>query len=407
MSAFNPHHLIRQIPATTWQRYFTARSMAVPDDVDWAGDENAVSDSLITLLDALPPAQQAYVHAELRHVHHLATSKGMEALLNASDNDGVLREAFGTLRTHAERALWVLIHWPHTFMAAEALLQFDKRVGKRSWKRHTIKITEPVSRETADIEALQGALSVMFSQRQKVPRACQVDICDRYLDGGVQVSVYLEEDPNDLVEFIDQGMRRRTTRPATTLALVYYPTSGIIDTVGPGGAKIHQPLVTLFARHLLKQEVKPESVQQPMFYLNRLRHGLDLPENSPIDLEALGIRHLRLRRARLKSMQAPLCEFWVGVPADHGECCVLSASQRHLKEHDLFRGAFHLVEAHISVYFMPDRASQRGRVVNIELKHSGISNLRDLDEQDAKLAEQLLCAWRIAESPQMALPLAA
>ncbi|MAT66496.1 MAG: hypothetical protein CMN57_12750 [Gammaproteobacteria bacterium] len=407
MTAFNPRHLARQVPATTWQAYLSSRSIAIPESFDWSAEEKAFSDALIALLEELEPDQQALLHAELRHVHALATQKGIDAILNASDNDVAIREDFGQLRNHAERAMWVLVNWPQTFMTAEALLQFDLGVGKRSWKRQAIKVTEPVSREAADIEGLQAALSEVLSKRKGPRRACHVDVCDRHLDGGVQISVYVEDDPNDLVEFVEEGMRRRTTRPATNLALVYFPASGIVDTVGRGGAKVHQPLVTLFARHLLKQEVKPEAVKQPMFYLNRLRHGLDLPEDSDIDLAAHGIDRIRLRRARLRSTRAPICDFWVGVPADQAEHCVLAASSAHLKDHDLFRGPFNVVEALISIYFAPAEMGKRGRVLNIDLKQSGISNLQDMAEEDAKLAERLLRAWRVSEPTEVELALVA
>lgn len=407
MTAFNYRQLARQIPAATWQAYFVSRSVTAPEFFDWNEEEQRFSDALIALLEDLNPGEQARLHAELRHVHALATQKGIDAILNASDNEAAIREAFGQLRNHAERALWVLVNRPNAFMAAEALLQFDLGVGKQSWKRQSIKVTGPVSRDAADIEALQCVLSDVLSKRNGPKRDCHVDVCDRYLDGGVQISVYLEDDPNDLVEFVDEGMRRRTTRPATNLALVYYPESGIVDTVGRGGAKVHLPLVTIFARHLLKQEVKPEAVSQPLFYLNRLRHGLDLPEDCDIDLAAQGVDRIRLRRARLRSTRAPVCDVWVAVAADPSEPCAFSASSAHLKDHDIFRGPFNIVEALISLYFSPAAPGKRGKVLNIELKQSGVSNLRDLDEEDARLAEQLLRAWRVSEPTDIELALVA
>ena len=359
------------------------------------------------LLEGLEPGQQADLQAELRHVHALATPRGLDAILNASDNAAVIRDDFAQLHNHAERALWVLVNWPDTFMAAEALLQFDLGVGKRSWKRQIIQVTAPVSREATDVAQLEQALSGVLSRRKGPRRACQVDICDRHLDGGVQVSVYLEDDPNDLVEFVADGMRRRTTRPATNLALVYYPASGIVDTVGRGGARVHQPLVTLFARHLLKQEVEPQAVKQPLFHLNRLRHGLALPEDSDLDLAACGVERIRLRRVRLRSTQAPVCDFWLSVPADATDSCALSASRAQLEDHDLFRGPYNLIEALISVAFLPAVAGARGRVLNIDLKQSGISNLRELDEEDARFAERLLRAWRVSEPTAVELALVA
>jgi len=407
MTAFNPHHLVRQIPAQTWQDYLIARSVAIPESFDWDAEETAFSGALIALLERLEPGQQAILQAELRHVHALATTRGMDAILNASDNAAAIREDFALLHNPAERALWVLVHWPDTFMAAEALLRFDIGVGKRSWKRQTINVTAPVCREAADVAALEQALSGVLSRRKGPRRACRVDICDRHLDGGVQVSVYLEDDPNDLVEFVGDGMCRRTTRPATNLALVYYPESGLVDTVGRGGARVHQPLVTLFARHLLKQEVEPQAVRQPMFHLNRLRHGLELPQDSAIDLAACGVERIRLRRVRLRSTRGPICDFWLSVPADATDSCALSASRAQLEDHDLFRGPYNIIEALISIEFVPTAIGKRGRVLNIDLKQSGISNLRELDEEDAQLAERLLRAWRVSEPTAVELALVA
>jgi hypothetical protein len=407
MKAFNPRHVVREIPALTWQAYLSSRSIAVPEEFDWGAEERAFSTAMIALLESLEPAQQAHLQAELRHVHALATPRGIDAILNAADNAAVIRNDFAQLHTHADRALWVLVNWSDTFMAAEALLRFDLGVGKRSWKRQTIKVTAPVSREAADIAGLEQALSGVLSRCGGPRRACHVDICDRHLDGGVQVSVYLEDDPNDLVEFVGDGMQRRTTRPATNLALVYYPDSGLVDTVGRGGARVHQPLVTLFARHLLKQEVEPQAVKQPMFHLNRLRHGLELPEDSDLDLAAYGVGRIRLRQARLRSIQAPICDLWVSVPADRSTSCALSASSVHLGDHDPFCGPYNIIEALISIDFVPTAIGKRGRALNLQLKQSGISNLRELDEEDARFAERLLRAWRVAEPTEVELALVA
>ena len=75
-------------------------------------------------------------------------------------------------------------------------------------------------------------------------------------------------------------------------------------------------LVTLFARHLLKREVQPESVNQPLFHLNRLRYGLALPEHCDIDLAAEGVARHPLACVRLKVRTHPWCEVTIGVPGD-------------------------------------------------------------------------------------------
>lgn len=410
MTAFNPHHLIRHIPAIRWQEYFSVRQLGVPPDFDWQADEHAFADALSHLFESCDPPQRRILYTEPRHVHALADRKGLTALLNASEAFQSLRETFAGLCNPAERVLWTLIHDPVTFATAESLVAFDRGVGRRrGWKRHSINVSEPVSREPADLEALQTALSNLLTPRQGPRRACRVELCDRYLDDAVQLSVYLEDDPGDLVEFMGEGdhMARRTTRPIALLALVYYPAAGLVDTVGQGGAKVHLPLVNLFARHLLHREVKPEAVKQPLFHLNRLREGLALPDDSGIDLSALGIVGIHFRQARLRSQKAPWIEYWAVVPANSPEPSVLAASHAHLKERDLFRGAFNIIEALISVLFLPGSGGKKRTVLNLDLKQSGLSNLSDLDEDDAHLAERLLKAWGITEPTDLELAFAA
>lgn len=408
MAAFNLRHLIREIPGKTWRDYLAKWSIEVGDDFDWEAEETALANALIARFESLEDSEQrAAVHAEMRRVHRLAQRKGIYALLIAGHGQSEIQEGFEQLQNHAERALWTWVHWPAVFQIGERLLQFDLSAGTRAWKRQAINISEPVSREEEDIRALETALSALMSRRKGPRRACRIDVCERCLDGGVQVNIYIEDDPNDLVEFVEENMKRRTTRPAGNLALVYYPISGIVDSVGRGGARIHVALVTLFAKHLLNRDVKPEAVKQPMFHLNRLRYGLAFVDGDAIDLAAHGVDRIRLRQVRVRATIPPHCDFWVETPADPNEACALMASNAHLHDRDLFRGPFNLVEVVISVYFVPSEPGKTGHVLNIVLKQSGVSNLRDMSESDAQLADALLRAWQVTEPSEFEAKLAA
>ena len=158
-------------------------------------------------------------------------------------------------------------------------------------------------------------------------------------------------------------------------------------------------LVALFARHLLKREVKPTAIVQPTYFLNRLRDGFELFDATEVDLAAHQVETIRLRRARLRSVHGPACDYWIEPPADKSRPDALACAQAHLKERDLFRSGFNIVEAVVSVYFAASERHKAGRVLNIELKQSGISNLRELEAADATLAESLLQAWGVMEAP--------
>lgn len=408
MNAFNPQHLIREIPGRTWRDYLAARRIGVSPDFDWTAAEVSLAAALMAEFTHIEDHEQrASIHAELRRVHRLGNTKGTYALLNASRNCPDLREVFEGLCNSAERALWALVHRAEVFPVAERMLQFDLGLGTRAWKRHAVKVNEPVSREAEDIRALEADVARLMTRRKGPKRACHVDLCDRFLDGGVQVSLYVEDDPNDVVEFVEADMKRRTTRPAGNLTLVYYPLTGLVDSIGRGGAKIHVGVITRFAKHLLKREVKPEEVKQPMFHLNRLRFGLNLLEDSEFDPAACGVEHIWLRQARLRSTQPPLGSFWVEPQMDEDRVSAYQFSQAHLGERDLFQGEFDLIEAVLGVTFVPLEPGKEGRTLSIVLKHTGVSNLKDLSEAEAQFAEALLKALRVSEPTDLDVKLAA
>jgi hypothetical protein len=53
---------------------------------------------------------------------------------------------------------------------------------------------------------------------------------------------------------------------------------------------------------------------------------------------------------------------------------------------------FNFISATVSLYFIPEGDSKKGRALHIGLKPTGISNLRDMEEADARLAEKLVLA---------------
>jgi hypothetical protein len=63
---------------------------------------------------------------------------------------------------------------------------------------------------------------------------------------------------------------------------------------------------------------------------------------------------------------------------------------------------FNFISATVSLYFMPEGDSKKGRALHIGLKPTGISNLRDMEEADARLAEKLVLALGVMQQPPTA-----
>jgi hypothetical protein len=135
-----------------------------------------------------------------------------------------------------------------------------------------------------------------------------------------------------------------------------------------------------------------------MLYLNRLRDGFELFDDTQVDLAAYQVQHIRLTQARVRSALTPLCDYTIKPDAGRDSPDALACIQAHKLDHPLLGSGFNIIEAIVSLYFLPSATNRLGRTLHIELKQNGISNLRDMSEDDAKLAEALLIAWGVMQS---------
>jgi hypothetical protein len=395
MAAFNHRHLFRAVSPSLWRVY--ARARRLPLEVDEATDDTGYYAALIQAFDALPSEASAPLLTELRRVYALSDRRGVDALLNASEHPEPVREDFASMRNDSERALWALLTWPNTFDTAETLLIVDLAVGKRGWKRQDLRVSVPISREPEHLALLESAVRDLFAKREGAQRACKIEVCERHVDAGVQLNIYLEDDPNDLVEFVGAELRRRPTRPVANFALVYYPHLGVVDTVGRGGKRTHDALVEQFSEHLLGRRVKPESLKAAVFHLGRLRNGLEIRDGS-LNLADEGIQVVRLRQVRLLSIVPPFGELRIHAKASAHLPCAIEFARAHFREHDPLRRGFAISEAIIAIHFAPSAPGKAGRVLVLRLKRDGVSNLPDLDPADAALVTRLLAAWGVSDA---------
>ena len=398
MAAFNYRQLVRQVPARSWKFYFQTRKIVLPEDYDWDRPAKKLASSLIAHIEDLPSSQAGALHRELRLVHDFANRRGIDALRNAAKVDSPLHDDLAQLSCDAERALWIMANWPELYVPAASILAFNLSTGRRGWKRLRIAPCDELYRGDPEIRALEAALAMEFTPRKGVPRACQIETLERHLDGGVQLGILIEDHPQQQLEFgEDDRAHWRDTRPPLAIDLVIYPASGVIDILAPGGKKTQTTVLTLFGRIILKKAIQPQVILEPMFYLNRIRDGFELFDDSLVDLAAHQVEYIRLTQARLRSTLPPLCDFIIKPTGERESPDALACVKSHQLDHRLLSSGFNIIEAVVTLYFLPSGSSCMGRVLHIELKQSGISNLRSMAEDDAKLAEALLLAWGVMQ----------
>lgn len=399
MSAFNYRDLVRQVRNQYWEFYFQARKIELPEGATWSQPEKEVQASMQKGFEALDEGKLTSVYAELRRVKCMASLRGVQALRNTVPLGHAMLDDFEHHISDAERVLWALINWPTKLVEAESIIQADAEIGKRTWRRIQLPPGQELHHEAVDIDPLRKALAEAFTPKKGRPRACEIDVLTRHLDGGVQLDIRVEDNLQRSLEFgADDKTLWRDVRPPLRMTAIIYPESGVIDLLVVGGEKARQKLIGPLGTHVFKKPLEPMAVNQPLFLLNRLREGVMPDEHSGLDLHDHGVVKVRLSECRLRSVQRPLCDYVVKPPADKDAPDALECV-RVQNTATLMGTGFNFISATVSLYFMPEGDSKKGRALHIGLKPTGISNLRDMEEADARLAEKLVLALGVMQQP--------
>ena len=201
MSAFNYRDLVRQVRNQYWEFYFQARKIELPEGAAWNQPEKDVQANIQEGFDALDEDRLTSIYAELRRVKSLASARGVQALRNTVPLGHAMLDDFEHHISDAERALWALINWPTKLAEAESIMQADAEIGKRTWRRIQLPPGQELHHEAADIAPLRQALAEAFTPKKGRPRACEIDVLTRHLDGGVQLDIRVEDNLQRSLEF--------------------------------------------------------------------------------------------------------------------------------------------------------------------------------------------------------------
>ncbi|WP_157314536.1 hypothetical protein [Chitinibacter sp. GC72] len=384
MKIFNPKQLFREIPKASIQALFSARGHATHFPLDWAQEEaELVIEATAVWLKMDATEAYADLHHDLQRIFKMGHEQGIKALRNATNNDDELDEAFQHCVNDAERACWALTHRDDQFRAAELALAFDGRSNGRMWKRHQLPTGLELSRLRDDLVAFGDAVAKLY-RKDGAGSKHHVEIYDRYLDGTIQLSFYVEGPKSDSTEFDDQGFTRRPIRPAIETGILYDPQTGLVESIVKGGIKAHAQVQGIFGEHILKQDIQPEAVQKSRLFLNQLLRGVDL-----FDPAGMGIEFARLRRARYQHKQVAGMAICIDAPSPADQPDAASLAQAHLKTQQDLAEEYDLSAVTITIG-RKQPGKDTVKTFSFDCNVGGSTSIKNLSAENAKLANELL-----------------
>jgi hypothetical protein len=184
---------------------------------------------------------------------------------------------------------------------------------------------------------------------------------------------YLEGLPASSLEFGDQGITRRTSRPVLEVVWTYAPATGELEVLATGGREQRVVLATLFMQHLLGRAGDAAPIPLRRFTLEPLRTATELPTDAEDGIARVFVRHLRLRPLDGRAGSISLERDKIGNDDLH------ELSRGWFGSHDPLRGGFRVTQAGLTMEFRPTGGRKRGKVVRVDLRWPSGSNLKDKD----------------------------
>lgn len=395
MAAFNYRDLIRLVPVSHWQLYCDSRCVEIPQSKPWDDTDEAQKQADIkAAIEALEGEQREKIYGELRQVLAMAKPQGMRALYNAVERwDGAVRQ-WEQMVSDAQRMLDALVCRPEALQTAQAILQADEQIGRKLWARLFISEGERMDISKEAVGALEKAISDSFTQPKAKPRACEIDVLNRHLDGSIQLDIRLEADQQRNLEFAEDNRTHwRDVRPTKPMTIIYHPVAGVLDMLVPGGKKARDKILPALGEHLFGKALQSLEKQAPLFLLNHLLQGLHPPSDSGLDLMSYGVSSVGLTHCRFKAQVEPALDIELRTKPKATD--VLKAIElRGLQA--LVGTGYTLDQATVSLHFEAGPKT-KARILHMHLRPTGINNRSDMDEGDVLLCERLLQALGVME----------
>ena len=331
----------------------------------------------------------AEIIADFERAYLMSDERGYAALLNATPDQAGLAQRLAELENGQERALRVLMNDQDLFRAAEEIRYFDYFIDRSRGRRFQVEAGLAPDRADDALQRFGGAMSSWCRKRDGSGQAFFAEVIDRYANGSIQVTLYVEDLPSNRPEFEKRQLKRRASRPAKEAAVVYVPASGCLETVAKGGKPVHEALRDLFGQHMLGIPPGGNLILTQQFNLQSLLVEQVLPVN-----RADGVINARVRRLKLEAPRKGQGAIMIDTPPWEDAPSAHAFANTWLGSSNPITHGFEVVHATISLHFEAP-PGKRPKALHIELARRNTTNLHDFRKSDRELVERYLRHWQI------------
>ena len=386
--------LLRKTPGEGLREYFDRPEIGLPTEIDWSVEDADLTRPLMSAIEEMSRTQRDRVVSAAERVTALSDAPGQAAIYSVAEDPGFL----DSLANPHARALWLFINAPNRFRHAEEVRFTEDRRRGRMWAGYMSEAGREVRRDAGTVHAFvsaikeySGAAHVHADIFDRVRTTHEGDECDL-----VQVTIYREGRPDDLLRFDDKGtLVRQAYRPVFEAAITYEPATGGLEVVANDKAtrlEIAKSAVT----HLLGIEFTENRLPLRYYDLSVLLAPYDFPADEEDGIEGVEVRELRLmpindssRRVTLETMA-------------RGDGTIWSMADEIFGDRTPLRDGFVVTRARLAVKLTRRPGGDRRRTLTLTLTWPHGCDLKDRTATEQMIGEKYLRRWGIlVDDPQL------
>ncbi|RDD72121.1 hypothetical protein [Paracoccus versutus] len=377
---------LRKTPGEALREYFDRPEIGLPTEFDWPASDADLS-PLLGAIEKMSRVQRDRISNDAERVHALSDEPGQAAIYSVAEDPALLD---GLANPHA-RSLWMFLNAQDRFRHAEEVRFTEDRRRGRMWAGYMTDAGCVVQRDAAArqafvsaIKEFSGAAHAHVDIFDRVRTTHEGDECDL-----VQVTIYREGRPDDLLRFDDKGsLVRQAYRPVFEAAVTYEPATGGIEVIA-NDKVTRSEIVRATVTHLLGIGFKENRLPLRCYDLSVLLAPYDFPVDPEDGIEGVEVRELRLMPIDDSDFRVTLEK-----PARADETIWTKADERFRDRTPLSEG-YVVTRAKIAVKLARRPGGDRRRTLALTITWPHGCDLKDRTATEQMIGEKYLRRWGI------------
>ncbi len=382
---------IKNLPEKSLKSYFSGAHPGFAEKIDWDAGEREIGKALLEMSSTITGDTLALLRADAERIDALTDELG-QSILNHFVEDDELNDYYQLANEH-DRVLWMFLRDSSRFAEVEDWWYFDTKRQGRMWEAFVGPNNIQISSSESHLSTFEAKLKELFRTAGKM----KVEIYERIRSGAdenetdaIQIMVYREDLPTTQLAFEEENLIFRIVRPVKEVALIYEPATGQIEIIAEG--KEHRKSIAIiFSETLLQLPIEGENIPLKQYDIQKLLNPVVLSFDPEDGIESVRVTMLKV--ARPNSNNTVTLDV-----ATNEKRSIYDVSKEYFGDNDPLKSGFRLKQVRISIKFMPDYESRRGKILHVTIRVPNGCNLKSKTQKEKLIGEKYLERWELVET---------